>query len=151
MKRARSEEEGLLALPQRRRQPADLAAEEAMAAAEEEEETVTVEEPEGPPHSLPIPQRDEDEEPSSDAPSAVQEQETASRPSSIEERLDAVWALIGQLDRRVEALEGLLGAHLAELVQGQQQIIQLLSAMAGAGSPLALTQPPPSGPPPPPQ
>ncbi|XP_029432273.1 cyclin-dependent kinase 11B-like isoform X2 [Rhinatrema bivittatum] len=126
--------------------------EEAAVAAEEEEEAAVAaeeEEPEGPPptqpppqpHSLPISypvsrSDEEHEEPSSDAPSAV---------------LDAALAPIGRLDRRVEALEGLLGAHLAELVQGQQQIIQLLSAMAGAGSPLVLSQPPPNRPPPPPQ
>ncbi|XP_029474478.1 pinin-like [Rhinatrema bivittatum] len=135
---------------------------------EEEEEaavaTEVEEEPDGPPptqpppppqpHSLPIScpvsrSDKEDEEPSSAVPYAVQEQEAASRPSSIEARLDAALALIGRLDRKVEALEGLLGAHLAELVQDQQQIIQLLSAMAGAGSPLVLSRPPPRGPPPP--
>ncbi|XP_029474585.1 protein gar2-like [Rhinatrema bivittatum] len=132
--------------------------EEAVATEAEEEEAVAseaAEEPEGPPpqpHSLPIscPVSRSDEEPSSDVPSVFQEQEAASRPSSIEARLDAALALIGRLDRRMEALEGLLGAHLAELVQGQQQIIQLLSAMAGAGSPLVLSRPPPRGPPPPP-
>ncbi|XP_029432275.1 cilia- and flagella-associated protein 251-like isoform X1 [Rhinatrema bivittatum] len=138
------------------------AEEEAAVATEAEEEaavaTEAEEEPEGPPptqppppHSLPISypvsrSDEEHEEPSSDAPSAVQEQEAASRPSSIEARLDAALARIGRLDRRVEELEGLLGAHLAELVQGQQQIIQLLSAMAGAGSPLVRSRPMPSGP-----